>query len=1128
MLTIYKASAGSGKTFALAYEYIKMLLGVKQPDGAYSLFHNGGKVGACRHRHILAITFTNAATEEMKSRIVRQLSLLCEPDADSRTPYAAMLRRDLRCSSDALRQVAQAALHDLLFDYDAFNVSTIDAFFQSVLRTFSRELDRQGDYELAIDNNDVIAKAIAAMLDELNYNPPADADRLYRWIEQYSLEKLVSGEQHNFFNRSARMLADLSREMSRACGETYAIHAAEMRAYFENPGLFSNFAAFLKEKEEDSILPARGLAGDILHRLEAAGENLSLLKGPVAARLANALDTPRKLDLAKECGVKFLQLPEENTPDTYVTKARLKDSSVRAVIEELMPLFGQFCAAYPKGLALREICRKLQQSLGYQIFISMAQRSLEAYLRENNTVMLSGTGELLQQIISNEEMPFIYERLGMRLEHLLIDEFQDTSRLQWANLKPLMANSLAQDNDNLIIGDEKQSIYRFRNSDSELLGSRVQKVDFPTQHVLRGMAPADNTNHRSAGDIVRFNNTLFYFLARDYGASHYGNVVQTPAANLAAQPAYVRLVFGNRRPVEEIFEQTCLDIIRQRDAGYAWRDILVLVRRNIEGTAFVEYVTRNHPEIRLISSEALLLRNSPAVRAVISMLKLVSRSYEGRKVTRDADSAPAFATKADIVLMIMRYNHFLSQGETPAAAMELALADDSYAGEKLVGEVRAIKAENPANLVALVEAVVAHKLSPEQRHEEYAYIAALQDIAIKHSESAEPSLAQFLADYDRNENRWAIKAPAHLDAVQVMTIHTSKGLERPCVHIPCGDWAAKADVKLWVSLGDNPFFEGTTPPPLLHIEVGARSPLRDSAYSPVAGDIAAASDAERIDTLNMTYVAYTRASRELLVTFNSDTGIAADVLRAIEGASTPPCDDTMALHPHYDVAAGTLTIGEPTVPAAPGDAGNDVEDAGAYEVVYRGDTRAIVAVDDLLANPYDIGGEVAPEIVDDTPDNAAAGQLSSAGRRGLDLHVVLAGARTLDAIPASLRRYAARTGLDEATCADYEAELRSAVEAAAADVRQWFDPACRVFPERAIYDADSGETFRPDRIVLTPDGRCVVVDYKFTSAPRPSHTSQVRGYARLLRRLGYSDVEAAIWYPVLRKVLWVERGENGI
>ena len=1117
MLTIYKASAGSGKTFALAYEYIKMLLGVKHADGTYALFRGGS--GACRHSHILAITFTNAATEEMKSRIVRQLNLLRQPDADAITPYSAMLQADLHCSADELRSAASAALHDLLFDYDAFNVSTIDAFFQGVMRTFSRELDRQGDYELAIDNNDVIAKAIATMLDELNYNPPRDADRLLRWIEEYTLEKLVNGQQHNFFNRSAKMLSDLASEMARACGETYAMHAPAMREYFDNPALFSDFARFLGDKERCCVEAVRDIAVEIAARLDAAACGTALLKGPVASRILNAIDLPARLDIAKECGVKFLATPEANTPDTYVTKANLKAPAIAALMEGLMPLLADFCREYPRALAVREICRKLRQSLGYQIFISMAQRSLEAYLRENNTVMLSDTGELLQQIISDEEMPFIYERLGMTLEHLLIDEFQDTSRLQWANLKPLVANSLAQGHDDLIIGDEKQSIYRFRNSDSELLGSRVQNEDFPRQHRLRGTAPADNTNHRSAADIVRFNNTLFSILARRYGAGHYGNVVQTPAKNLSEQPAYVRLNFCDKLPAEEIFGQTCRDILRQHAAGYAWGEILVLVRRNIEGSAFVQYVTANFPEIRLISSEALLLRNSPAVRSIISMLKLVSRSYEGCGVSRDADGgdAPVFATKADIVLMIMRYNHFLSQGEAPEAAMEMALSSEEENGGQLVGQVRAIKAENPANIVALVEAVIAHKLSEAQRHDEYAYIAALQDIVIKHAESSDPSLAQFLAEYDRNENRWAIKAPARLDAVRVMTIHTSKGLECPCVHIPCGDWAAKEDVRLWVELGGKPFFEGTVPPPLLHLDVPASSPLRNAAYSPVAEDVAKAVEAERTDTLNMTYVAYTRASRELIVTFNSPRGIAADVLAAIRESTSPVVRHTLALAPCYDEAASTFIIGEPTVPDGKAVESGTVGNAGSYGVVYRGDTRALVAVDDLLADNPDIGGEVSREIVDDE----GLTRLSTAGRRGLDLHSVLAGARTLDDIQASLRRYAIRAGLSEETCAGYAADLAEAVGAVADEVRLWFAPECKVFPERAIYDADSGETYRPDRIVITPVGQCIVVDYKFTSEPRPSHLAQVRGYVRLLGRLGYPAAEGRLWYPLLRKVVSV-------
>lgn len=1112
MLTIYKASAGSGKTFNLAYEYLKMLLGYKDNAGHYHLYTHNDSGGAHRHRHILAITFTNAATEEMKSRIVMQLNNLRLPDSATSTPYTAMLCNEFGCSAEQLQTAAEAALHDLLFDYDAFNVSTIDSFFQGVMRTFSRELDRQGDYELAIDNKDVIAGAITRMLDQLNYDHSPLNAPLYKWIEEYSLEKLVNGEQSNFFNRSSGMLRSLVKEMERASDETFAMHASEMRQYFARPQLFSNFVNFLNDKVKHGSECA-ATAQRIFDILSNAGIGHNIIAGPLLSRLMMAVDPPKKIP-SDALTPKFLYAQELELK--HITKKdNLKNPAVAAAADEILPLAQLFCSQFVDFISERKVAEALLRSVGYQIFISMAQRSLDDFLRENNTVMLSSTGELLKQIINEEEMPFIYERMGMQLEHLLIDEFQDTSRLQWNNLKPLVANSLANDFDNLIIGDEKQSIYRWRNSDSELLGSHVQTVDFPSQYVARGHNPKDNTNHRSAGDIVRFNNTLFKLLGCRYQASHYRNVVQTPSDSLASVPAFVHVDFNTDRAKEDIYEQTCSEILRQHADGYSWRDILVLVRINQDATDIVKYITEKHPEIRLISSEALLLKNSPAVRAVVSMLKLISRSYKGKKVTRDDDSTQ-YATKADIVLMVMRFNHYLSLGEEPSEALELALDEGVDAGKKLTDQIRDIKAENPANLVALVEAVIAHKLSPQQRREEYAYIAALQDIVMAHAEGPEPSLSKFLTEYDLNENRWAIKAPAHLDAVQVMTVHTAKGLERACVHIPVADWTVKDEVKMWVKLTDKPYFKDTTPPPILHLSVTSKSPLRNEKYSPVAQEVEQAKKAEQIDNLNITYVAYTRASRELHITFNTTKGMGGDVLAAVKESNDASGPHTLGLAQFFDPLTNIFALGSPTKPLQKAPPASNVVEAGEYGVDFRSDIRPLVSIDDMLGDSMDIGGEIDPEIVDNTFGGTEAMRLAS--RRGMDLHAILAGARTIDDIERSLQRFCSRTGLDSTVADDYRAELTAAIAANADLVKQWFSPDCKVFPERSIYDSSTGETFRPDRIVLTPEGECIVVDYKFTTAPRPSHKWQIENYARLLKELGYTKIRTYIWYPLLRKV----------
>ena len=1121
MLTIYKASAGSGKTFTLAYEYLKKLLGVKQQGAdTYRLnadkYSPSGKRRADRHRGILAITFTNAATEEMKTRIVKELARLAHDEDAADSIYAQWMMRDFGCTADELRDAARHALAEVLYDYGNFNVSTIDSFFQGVLRTFSREVDHQGDYELSLDTEATVRQSISLMLDDLNYSRPKNATRLYNWIQQYTMGQLARGNGYNFFLRNGAILKNLAKNMSDAMDETYAANSKALRQYLSDPSRVQTFSNLLRIKAEAAMQPPKQTASAFFSALASAGLSSVLFNSTIVSRMKELHEGSPLGDIKGKTVTDAASgaLP----PEKLAVKTRCKDAKVDvAGLTPYLQLMADFCAQIHTAVPERDFYNTLDSQLGVLDFYGMALQKLEEYLRENNTVLISDTGELLSRIISDAEMPFIYERLGMKLTNLLIDEFQDTSRLQWKNLKPLVANSLAEGNDNLIIGDEKQAIYRFRNSDSELLGHIVQTVDFPDKHTLRGFEAADNTNHRSAGDIVRFNNTVFSRMAAILGVGSYGNVVQTPCERFAAQSAFIDLRFydeGQEPEPEAILEETAQAMLAQHSRGYRWRDILILTRGRKEASATVEYLTKNHPEIAVLSSEALLLSSSGAVRTIMSMLKLVEGSYAGKSAA--GSEKKEYGSRSDIVMMITRFNYYLSEGYDNPEALRLALDDSGSAAGSLDAEIMAIRAENPANLVALIEAIVALKVTGRQRKAEYAYIAALQDLAIKHSDGPDPSLAAFINAYDSNIDSWAIKAPADIDAVQVMTIHKSKGLERACVHIPFGDWEmVHPSQSLWLPMELLKGFPAETVPPVLRVTATSTSPLRNRAVSPFAELIEQNDKAELTDSFNLCYVAFTRAARELTVHSTTEK-----IGRYVLDAITRPADSAeLADDARTDLAAnfcdGRLTIGSPTYNDRAGDDSRVTSEAGEYPVVFRSDARELTSIDDALATHLDIGGEDDKYIVDKEPFDP---RLMEAARRGNDLHSILAATRTIDDLRNSVARQAARTGLSEAEQAECYRKLSDAIADGGETVAAWFDPVNRVYAERSIYVSARGLSFRPDRVVISPDGSTSVVDYKFTTEPRPEHFSQVENYLRLLRELGRGNARGYLWYPLLGQI----------
>ncbi len=1131
MLTIYKASAGSGKTFTLAYEYIKTLLGVKEPGASqYHLnsdkYTPSGHRRSNRHRGILAITFTNAATEEMKSRIVKELASLATEEGASDSLYSKWLRAAFGCTAEELCQAAAIALAEVLYDYGNFNVSTIDSFFQTVLRTFSREVDHQGDYELSLDTKATVRQSISLMLDELNYARPRNARRLYDWIQQYTMSELSRGNGYNFFHRDGSILTSLTKATSDALDETYGKYADELREYLDDPQRIAAFSSALRKKASEVLQPAREAARAFFDSLAADGIDEEFFNATVRTRAAQICAGQPIGDVTGATLAKLYSGEKDALSlvvGTKIKKSGFKAPDLAAYCEHLY----RFACLIVDAKLQSEMYLDLDRQLGLLDFFGMAQQKLAEYLRDNNMVLISDTGELLKRIISDAEMPFIYERLGMKLTNLLIDEFQDTSHLQWHNLKPLVANSLAEGHDNLIIGDEKQAIYRFRNSDSELLGSIVQTRDFPNDFCPRGFDPADNTNHRSAGDIVRVNNTIFSRMAANMGAKSYGNVVQTPCEGYSSQPAYVKMEFFTKDSVpsvETLLEKLAQEILRQHEAGYAWRDILVLARWRVQATQVVEYLTSVHPEIKVLSSESLLLSSSPAVRTVMSMLKLVEGSYVGRKAA--TDNAPAYASRSDIAMMITRFNYFKAEGYENAEAVRLALDRAGEAAGAIDREIMEIRAENPANLVALIDAIILHKVPEAQRATEYAYLAALQDLAIKHAEGSDPSMAAFISEYDAHIDDWAIKASSDLDAVEIMTVHKSKGLERACVHIPFADWTiVHYPQTSWVPMAGLPGFDPDVVPPVMRVSANAKSPLRIAPGSPFASVFARDEYLEKIDSLNAAYVAFTRARRELIV-YSETSEIGRPIFEAVTAAAVSGelADSArMDLAAHFNAESMTLTIGEPTRNEANGRKATVSLECGAYPVIFREDARELTSIDDALSTRLDIGGEEDKEIVD-RPGPRASAQLMDAARRGNELHAILAATRTLDDLPAAVAEYGSRAGLTPETQAQYLDELNCALASGGELVKTWFDPVCKIFAERSIYVAESDESFRPDRIVIAPDGTTTIVDYKFTSEPRPTHFAQVENYLTLLGRLGRRNVRAYLWYPLLRRTIEVRHG----
>ena len=617
-MKILKASAGSGKTYRLSKTYIELLLNSREPHP---------------YRHILAVTFTNKATAEMKSRILRDL--------------AGLARTDPR---------AQTLLTELLHDYGAFAVSTIDRFFQQALRAFSREIGHFAEYQIELDRDSLIAEAMDRVLDSLT----EDNRELLDWLLSGLQETLEQGDRYVVDAELLKIGTLLKKEEFRNLSEACGISGAE---------------AFGKER-------LRRIRKDCRDKIRSFEERAAALGFPV-------------------------------TPGEPVSPKNKKGLiSKNPGLEEL---FGEPYRIYCTARVLDEFIDRL--GLAGEFY-----REFDALLSEKNVLCLDESNTVLRDIIAGSDAPFVYEKLGVRYEHFLLDEFQDTSRIQWENFLPLLRESESRGGRNLIVGDVKQSIYRFRGSDWELLGKEMERT-FPgaDTETLQG-------NWRSTRAVVGFNNRFFEYAAAQTGLSDiYADVRQTPMLR-EAQEGSVRVSF-----TEDQTAAVLASVRSARDAGAAWGDIAILVRGRNEGASLASALIAEG--IPVISDDSLQLKSSPVVRRLVSLLSCYENPED-------------------------RIGRFL------ADSMDLEFPQEYHSlvdfCEQLLRAVRAWDPETFAGQIPFVQA----------------FMDDLQNWVQVNGNN----LRYYLKHWE--ESKLFISLPEDLSSVRILTIHKSKGLEFPYVIFP--------------------------------------------------------------------------------------------------------------------------------------------------------------------------------------------------------------------------------------------------------------------------------------------------------------------------------------------------------
>ncbi|MDE5837474.1 MAG: UvrD-helicase domain-containing protein, partial [Paramuribaculum sp.] len=505
--------------------------------------------------------------------------------------------------------------------------------------------------------------------------------------------------------------------------------------------------------------------------------------------------------------------------------------------------------ALEKLLNTEYILNRLRTNMFMLAMMVKIYSYIEEYRVENNALLLSDTNSLLRTIIGEDDTPFIYERLGVILNHYLIDEFQDTSTIQWECIKPLVTTGVGNGDDSLIIGDEKQCIYRFRNSDPSLLAEKVAKQISDNRIV--GSDPGKNTNYRSSRDIVEFNNALFATIAEQNGFSDiYSNVNPRIAPKHANHKGYIKITPLEAADTDEYFAtmlpKLADDIQRQLRSGYRPNDIAVLVRKKSDGHKIISYLIANQEEFEhkfnIISDDLMPVSDSPAVRLIISTLRNIAYPFT-------APTNARFKTLKETKSLISRFEIALHSEDNPSQALRKALMGKDYDTSQITG----------TTIVDIVEDIIA-TLPDELVKLHTPYICAFHDLIADYTTFGLNDLQSFLRWWDDTGKRKIISAPEDPNAIRIMTIHKSKGLQFKCVHLPACTW----DVLSFESLS---WFDAK---PLKQLNLGCELPdivpmkpesgLRNT---PLAEEYATMCNELILDEMNVLYVAFTRAVDEL-------------------------------------------------------------------------------------------------------------------------------------------------------------------------------------------------------------------------------------------------------------------------
>ncbi len=1037
-ITVYRASAGAGKTFRLVVEYIKLLM--LSPD---------------EYKHILAVTFTKKATQEMKIRILSQLYGLREGLSSSKG-YMECISKDMSLPEHEIRKNAAKALDMILNDYGHFRIETIDSFFQSVLRNMTRELGINSNMRVEINGVQVEEKAVDSLIDSLE-----PKDNLFQRILDFAEENMNEGKKWN-------VIDDLKDFGKNIFTNFYQSHAKAYKECLEKPELFNNYKKFLKTTVETCQEKIMDAAIKLLNIIDENGIDTSIFSynNNGFARLREYVANRNVTSVLKK-----LQDYAESEDNWFnKTNARKYSDMYPLIRETLMPALQEYLDVQKNYKMLMLSCKVIQRNLNKIEILGDIEKAVDNSNIEANRFLLSSTNQLLSEMIDDSDSPFIYEKIGTQIKHLMIDEFQDTSTLQWANFKILMKECMSYYDaetaratvGSMIVGDVKQSIYRWRDGDWELLNNINEEFEDDSKTEIRNL----DTNFRSEANIINFNNAFFLNLKDICEIDKaYDDVAQKVKPGRKPK-GEIEFCMMSKEAYKQRHQMICDKVKSLIDSGVQAKDIAILGR----GTSILKELSKSfmdlYPDINVVSMESFVMNTSKAVNTMVCALRLLMKPSDR------------------ILLATLSKYSGLPESECEKAVEGLDLSSP---------------------LLDVVEDIYV-KFNVEQMTEDSAFVSAFFDYLKDFASNNISTIRNFLKSWDENISQKAIETES-VDGVKMMTIHKSKGLEFDNVIIADGAWQTRlSNNRIWVELKDEPFSD---------------VPFTLVTPSQELGDTMFKDEYEKeslqfvVDNMNLLYVAFTRAGKNLYFYGQTSRNSYDEVADQL----TPKKYESQNMSGIVERCLDSLEVSDMDMSFS---ADKDAEDDNLFHYVkHFGDFAFKEETDEEESgNVFDM--EIVPQrirlhlnkpevtFVQSNRSKEFVGNAEYISI-GLLLHNVLSQIDSIEDVDRVLQKLEMEGIISDRS---YSSLIKKRITDSE-HAKLWFAPCWTVYNECSILASEG--TKRPDR-VITNGEETIVIDFKFGKED-PDYEKQVGYYMYLLEQIGLPNVKGYLWYVYKDKVV---------